>query len=76
LSREFGPTSWSIANWAKQAQRDAGQGDGGLTTAEHQELVRLRHENKQLKVEREILSKAAAWFATESTATPKRCSGS
>jgi transposase len=76
LSREFGPTSWSIANWAKQAQRDAGRGDGGLTTAEHQELIRLRREIKQLKIEREILSKAAAWFATESTATPKRSSDS
>ena len=76
LAREFGPTSWSIANWAKQAERDAGRGDGGLTTAEHQELVQLRRENRKLKEEREILSKAAAWFATTSTATPKRSSDS
>jgi transposase len=76
LSREFGPTSWTIAHWTKQAERDAGRGDGGLTTAEHQELVRLRREIKRLKEEREILSKAAAWFAAESTATPKRSSNS
>jgi transposase len=76
LAREFGPTSWSIARWAKQAARDAGSGDGGLTTLEHEELGRLRRENRKLKQERDILSKAAAWFATESTATSKRSSGS
>lgn len=76
LSREFGPSAWTIGLWVKQADRDAGKGDGGLTTAEREELVRLRRENRQLKVEREILSKAAAWFANESTATPKRSSDS
>lgn len=76
LSREFGPSAWTIALWVKQADRDTGRGDGGLTTAEREELVRLRRENRQLKVEREILSKAAAWFANESTATPKRSSDS
>jgi transposase len=50
--------------------------DGGLTTTEREELSRLRRENRQLKLEREILSKAAAWFANESNATPKRSSGS
>jgi len=76
LAREFGCTSWSIRQWVKQADRDVGRGDGGLTTAERQELTRLRRENRQLKVERDILSKAAAWFANESTATPKRSSDS
>lgn len=76
LQREFGVTSWSIGQWARQAARDAGQGDGGLMSAEREELVRLRREIRKLKEEREILSKAAAWFATESTATPKRSSGS
>jgi transposase len=75
LSKEFGPTAWSIALWVKQAQRDIGKGDGGLTTAEREELTRLRRENRKLKEEREILSKAAAWFATES-GTSKRSSGS
>ena len=76
LAREFDCTSWSIRQWVKQADRDVGRGDGGLSSAERQELVRLRRENRQLKEEREILSKAAAWFAKESTATPKRSSDS
>jgi transposase len=76
LAKEFGCTSWSIRQWVKQADRDVGRGDGGLSTAERQELTRLRRENRQLKVEREILSKAAAWFANESNATPKRSSDS
>jgi transposase len=66
LAKEFGPTAWTIALWVKQAARDAGKGDGGLTSAEREELSRLRRENRKLKEEREILSKAAAWFATES----------
>ena len=49
--------------------------DGGLTTGEREELTRLRRENRKLKEEREILSKAAAWFATESGPS-KRSSGS
>ena len=68
LAKEFGPTAWTIALWVKQDARDAGKGDGGLTTAEREELTRLRRENRKLKEEREILSKAAAWFATESGA--------
>ncbi len=66
LSKEFGPSAWTIALWVKQAARDGGQGDGGLTTAEREELRRLRREVRKLEEEREILSKAAAWFATES----------
>lgn len=76
LSREFGCTSWSIGRWFAQAQRDAGRGDGGLTTAERQELARLRRENRQLKLEREILSKAAAWFAQETAPNSKHSSDS
>jgi transposase len=66
LAKEFGPTSWTIALWVRQAARDAGKGDGGLTSAEREELTKLRRENRRLREEREILSKAAAWFATES----------
>jgi transposase len=75
LSREFGPTAWTIALWVKRDARDRGQGDGGLTSAEREELTRLRRENRKLKEEREILAKAAAWFATESGPS-KRSSGS
>jgi transposase len=53
-----------------------GRGDGGLTTAEREELSRLKRENRQLRLEREILSKAAAWFARETNAIPSKGSGS
>jgi transposase len=76
LSREFGPTQWAISRWVKQADRDAGRGDGGLTTAERDELTRLRRENKRLQMEREILAKAAAWFAQETIPNSKRSSDS
>ena len=76
LSREFEPTAQSITNWVAQADRDGGRRKGGLTTAEREEMVRLRRENRQLKLEREILSKAAAWFAQESAPNTKRSSGS
>ncbi|MGC1728214.1 MAG: transposase [Steroidobacteraceae bacterium] len=76
LSREFGPTAWTISLWVRQEARDHGKGDGGLTTAEREELTRLRRENRKLREEREILSKAAAWFANEKPATPKRSSDS
>ncbi len=66
LAKEFGPSAWTIALWVKQDARDAGKGDGGLSSTERDELRRLRRENRRLKEEREILSKAAAWFATES----------
>jgi transposase len=76
LAREFEPTAQSIRNWAAQSARDAGRGDGGLTTAEREELNRLRRENCQLRLEREILSKAAAWFARETNTIPSKGSGS
>ena len=76
LAREFEPTAQSIRNWAVQSERNAGRGDGDLTSAEREELSRLRRENRQLRLEREILSKAAAWFARETNAIPPRGSGS
>ena len=72
LSREFGPTAQSIANWIGQAARDAGQplpGKEGLSSAEREELVRLRRENRQIRLERDILAKATAWFAGKSERT-------
>jgi len=72
LAREFECTSQSIRNWVAQADRDDGRRQDGLTTAEREELTRLRRENRRLREEREILAKAAAWFATETGATPSR----
>jgi transposase len=72
LAREFEPTAQTIINWVAQADRDTGMRQDGLTTAERQELTRLRRENRQLKIERDILSHAAAWFARETGAvSPK-----
>jgi len=68
LSREFEPSAPTIRQWAVQAARDAGQRSDGLTTAEQEEVRRLRREVKQLRLEREILAKAAAWFARETNA--------
>lgn len=76
LAREFGPDAQSIKNWLKQADLDEGRRTDGLTTSEREELVRLRRENRTLRMEREILKKAAAWFAKESDSTPKRDSDS
>ena len=76
LAREFGCSQWAISRWVRQAARDAGAGDGGLTTDERAELARLRHENKRLKLEREILGKAAAWFAQETALNTRRSSDS
>lgn len=76
LSREFEPSAQTIRNWVAQSDRDTGRRSDGLTTAEREELRLLKRENKQLKVEREILKKAAAWFARESESTPRRDSDS
>jgi transposase-like protein len=59
-AKEFEPTAQTISNWIAQANRDAGTRHDGLTTAERDDLTRLRRENRQLKLERDILSKAAA----------------
>ena len=76
LSREFEPTAQAIRNWVQQVDRDEGRRKDGLTTAEKEELTRLRRENRQLREEREILAKAAAWFAGETARMPKGRSGS
>ena len=79
LAREFEPTARAIRNWVVQADRQEGrreEKDDGLSTTERDELARLRRENKQLRVERDILSRAAAWFARETGAVPSGSSGS
>lgn len=74
LSRDYEPTAQTIRNWIADdvAEDDPGQ----LGRAERDELARLRRENKILREEREILRKAAAWFAAETDATPQRRSRS
>ena len=76
LSVEFEPTAQSIRNWVCQADIDEGRRDDGLTTEERAEIKRLRRENKQLRLEREILAKAAAWFARETESIPSKGSSS
>ena len=75
-SREFEPTAQTIHNWVRQIDIDAGVRSDGLTSLEREELRRLRRENKQLRIEREILKKAAAWFAQETDSVPRRHSSS
>ena len=85
LAREFEPSEQTIRNWIKQAEIDARQRHDGLTTAERhpcrarqgrEDLARLRRENKQLRLEREILAKATAWFAQETSSIPSGSSSS
>jgi transposase len=73
LARQYEPSEQTIRNWVRQAELDDGSRSDGLTSDERQELARLRRENARLKEEREILSKAAAWFAQE---TEKKSKGS
>lgn len=73
LAKEFEPCAASIRKWAVQVDREEGLRDDGLTNDEREELKRLRRENRQLRVEREILAKATAWFARE---TDSKSSGS
>lgn len=87
LAKEYEPSEQTIRNWAAQAERDQGNRTDGLTSAEKEELRRLRRENKILRQEKEILKKAAAWWrctaepctgqrARESNSIPERGSSS
>ncbi len=89
LSREFEPSAQAIRNWVAAADRSEGRqgkdpsaqpmpaADGAdLSAAERDELARLRRENKQLRLERDILSRATAWFARETGVVPSGSSGS
>jgi transposase len=81
LAREFEPSAQAIRTWVQQAERDDGRrdGDDGLTSMEREELRRLRREVRQLRQlrqERDILAKAAAWFARETGSIPSGPSSS
>ena len=65
LARDLGCSGQTIRNWVRQADLDKGRRTDGLTSAEQEELRRLRREVKVLQQEREILKKAAAFFARE-----------
>jgi transposase-like protein len=66
VARDLDLTESALRNWVHQAEVDDGRGQHGeLTTAEREELQRLRREVKTLRLEREILKKAAAFFAKE-----------
>lgn len=67
-ARDIGIAKTTLAGWAKQAEIDAGRGPrGALTTEEHEELIRLRRENRQVKQERDFLKKVSAFFAKENS---------
>lgn len=76
LAAEFKLAYQTVRNWIKQADVDAGRRTDGLTSADQQEIARLRKRVRQLEVEREILSKAAAWFARETDSIPSKSSNS
>jgi len=76
LARQFEPSAQAIRNWVRQADRDDGRRSDGLTTEERDEVRRLRREVRQLREERAILSKAAAWFARETGSIPSKDSSS
>ena len=87
LAREFEPSAQAIRTWLKQTDQDEGRARPkpaaaaaaagvALSAAERDELARLRREVRQLRVERDILSRAAAWFARETGTVPSGSSGS
>jgi len=66
VARELDLTETALRSWVRQAETDAGRGrPGALTTEEREELARLRRENRTLRMERDILKKATAFFAKE-----------
>jgi transposase len=67
VARDLDLTQSALGGWVKQARADRDGGKSGLTTEEKAELARLRKEVRELRMERDILKKAAAFFAKEST---------
>ena len=65
IAKDFDLTETAVREWLRQADRDAGTGDGGLTTSEKDELAQLRRENRRLREDVDILKRATAFFAKE-----------
>jgi transposase len=76
LAEEYEPSGQAIRNWIRQAERDEGKRQDGLTSEEKAEIGRLRREVRALREERTILAKAAAWFARETGKIPSGSSNS
>ena len=76
LASEFQLAPQTVRNWVKQADLDIGRRRDGVTTAEHEEVTKLRKRVRQLEIERDILSKATAWFARETDSIPPKSSNS
>jgi transposase len=66
LSESLGVAQQTLRNWRRQDQIDRHEREDGITTDEREELARLRRENTRLRQERDLLKRAAAFFATES----------
>jgi transposase len=66
LAKDLGISDVTLRNWIKQGKAERGERPGGLSSDEREELQRLRDENAKLRMEREILAKAAVFFAKES----------
>jgi transposase len=66
LAKDLGISDVTLRNWLKQEKAERGERAGGLSSDEREELRQLRDENAKLRMEREILSKAAVFFAKES----------
>ena len=65
VAKDFDLTETAVREWLRQAERDAGTGDGGLTTSEREELNQLRREARRLREDVEILKRATAFFVKE-----------
>lgn len=76
LAKEFEPSAQTIRNWVAQVDANGGKRRDVLTSTEREELSQLRRELRKVKLEREILAKATAWFAREADTMPKKSSGS
>jgi transposase len=76
VAEQFQVSRQTIMNWQKQDDLDSGRRTDGLTTEERKEMTMLRRRVRELEMERDILKKAAAWFARETNVVPNKSSDS